>query len=175
MVDRLVGQEEQTIGIDAVPPRLLGTKPISPMTVEELLERAVAQIDDLGARGIGDQPVEQLHLAAGIGDIDRPDKLGKAAGQQRLARIEIEADQRPAAVQEKLHQEPREQRLAHPRARRGDDVEGSRLHGITAARFYERLTTCTRGYRRGAAPLATNSLSLMRSYSPHTLPSQWRT
>lgn len=90
---------------------------------EELLERAVPQIDYLGASGVRKETIEQRHLAAGIGDIDGPHQLGKAAGQQRFAGVEVEADQRSAAVAQKLHQKTRQQRLAHPRARRCDDIE----------------------------------------------------
>ena len=59
---------------------------------EKLLGQAVAEIDHRGAPIVGDQPVEQRHLAGGIGDIDGPDQLGEMRGERRLARIEIVAD-----------------------------------------------------------------------------------
>jgi hypothetical protein len=39
-------------------------------------------------------------LALGIGDIDRPDAAWKMRSQRRLARIEVVADDRPAAEAE---------------------------------------------------------------------------
>ena len=70
------------------------SKPISAITEKNCSNRRVAQIDDGGAPLIGDQPVEQRHLAAGIGDIDGPDQIGEIGAKRRLARIEIVADQR---------------------------------------------------------------------------------
>jgi hypothetical protein len=125
--DRLIG-DKQDDRIRAAPPRLLGEADVAD-DAEELLEWPVTDIDDRGARGVGQQPVEQFHLSADFADIDRPDQFGEAAGQRGLARIEVVTDQWAAVVEEKFHQQPRQQGLAHARMRRRDDVERRRLEG----------------------------------------------
>ena len=81
-----------------------------------------------GARRIGDQAVEQFHLAACAGDVDRPDQLGKPFREQRLSWIKVVSHKRPASRIKKLDQEPRKQRLADPGPRRRDNVYRGWLH-----------------------------------------------
>ena len=88
--------DEQHDRLDLPPPRFLHEADLRHHG-EELLEQAVAEVDDGGPPIVGDQPVEQRHLAARIGDVDGPDQVGEVAGQRRFARIEIVADQRLAA------------------------------------------------------------------------------
>ena len=94
---------------------------------KELLERGVTQIDHLRRHVVGDQLVEQFHLAAGVGDVHGPDQVGEMAGERRLARIEVEADKRPVVGAKVLNQQPGEQGLAHARMRRRDDIERRQL------------------------------------------------
>ena len=59
---------------------------------EELIEQSVAEIDHRRAPVIGQNAIEQRHLAACIGDVDRPDQVRKTAGESGLAGIEIITD-----------------------------------------------------------------------------------
>ena len=45
---------------------------------------------------VGDQPVEQRHLAARIGDVGGPGQVWEVGRQRRLARVEIVTDQEAA-------------------------------------------------------------------------------
>src|ERR1700722_15710993 len=78
---------------------------------EELLERRVAEVDDLGAGIVRDQAVEQLHRAERFSYFDRPDERREAPRERRLARIEVVADERAVAGVEKFDQQSRQQRL----------------------------------------------------------------
>ena len=124
-------------------------KPISAVTAKNWSNGAVAEIDDLRARRIRDQPVEQLHLAACVDDVHGPDQLWETGRERRLARIEVVADQRPAAGAEKFDHQPRDQRLAGPRAGRRDNVEGSRPHIVMSSPQLSRLRPARGMFRSG--------------------------
>ena len=118
---RRVGHEQHD-RLDQTPPRLRHEADFI-QDAEELLERRVAEVDDLGAGIVRDQAVEQLHLAERFSYVDRPDQMREASRERRLARIEVVADERAVAGVKKFDQQSRQQRLAHARPRRGDDVK----------------------------------------------------
>ena len=102
---------------------------------EELVERPIAEVDHPRDRIPGDQLIEQRHLAACVRNIDRPGQFGETPGQRRFARVEIVGDERPIGIAEELDEQAREQRLAHARARRGNDVERCLLRHPRYPRF----------------------------------------
>ena len=87
--------------LDRAPPRLLHEADLRHHR-EELVERAVAQIDDLGARIVRDQPVEQRHLAAGVADVDGPDQVGEAAASAP-ARADADRSRRAAGRRQRKY------------------------------------------------------------------------
>ena len=91
---------------------------------EERIERLVAEIDDLAHAVLGDQAVEQRHLALDIADAGDGRARGQELRQRAAARIEIESRHRPAFPGVELGEQPRQQRLADARARRSDDGDG---------------------------------------------------
>ena len=111
------------------------TKPIWLGDGEKRGKRLVAEIDDLGDAVVGDQPVEQRHLPVDVADRRRGGVLGQELRQRVLAGVEIEAGDGAALVQMKVDEQPRQQRLADARPRRGDDGHGTaQRHQITGRR-----------------------------------------
>ena len=53
--------------------------------LEELVEWTITEIDDRRGPAIGNNTVEQRHLTARVGDIDRPDQVGEARGEQVIS------------------------------------------------------------------------------------------
>jgi hypothetical protein len=90
---------------------------------EELIEQPLAEIDDCRTPVVGENAVEQRHLTACVGNVDRPDQTRKTAGEGGLARIKIITDQRAPADPQEIDQQAAEQRLPDARVSRGDDVE----------------------------------------------------
>ncbi|HEV2625367.1 MAG TPA: hypothetical protein VGV62_09665 [Xanthobacteraceae bacterium] len=83
--------------------------------LEELVDRTITEIDDRRAPVIGNNAVEQRHLTARVGDIDRPDQVGEAGGERGLAGFKIVADQRSPAQPQEFNEKPRQQRFSNAR------------------------------------------------------------
>jgi hypothetical protein len=71
---------------------------------EELIEQPLAEIDDCRTPVVGENAVEQRHLTACVGNVDRPDQTRKTAGEGGLARIKIITDQRAPADPQEIDQ-----------------------------------------------------------------------
>jgi hypothetical protein len=82
---------------------------------EELVEWTIAEIDDRRAPMIGNNTIEQRHLTARVGDIDRPDQVGEASGVRRLAGFKIITDHRSPAHPQEFNEKPRQQRFSDAR------------------------------------------------------------
>ena len=122
---------------------------------KELIE----QIDDRRAPVIAENAIEQRHLTACVGDVDRPDQIRKTAGEGGLAGIKIVTDQRAPAHPQEIDQEAAEQRSPNTRVSRGDNVE---LRLLRHARFRSSCERAVNVYElrnrdTSAAMLAVNS------------------
>ena len=196
---RRIGHEQHD-RLDQTPPRFRNEADFL-HHLEELVERGVAEVDDLGAGVVRDQPVEQRHLALRFGNVDDRDEMRKAAGERRLARMEVVAGKRPAVGSGKIRSaaarsgscrragaasrrcrwgwgRPSASQLRSPHER--SDMRERRpgfrcahpgYNYFRATYNYDRPPACA----RVGVLLATMSLSLTRSYSAQTLPSQCRT
>ena len=88
---------------------------------EELRERAVPEIDDLGNAVLDDQTIEQRHLAPDVGEVG----AGRQAAVSRRipGRIEIEGHRLAAVQAKEVGEEPRQEGLSDLRSRGGDDED----------------------------------------------------
>jgi hypothetical protein len=80
-----------------------------------LVEWAIAEIDDRRAPVIGNNAVKQRHLTARVGDIDRPDQIGKAGGECGLVGFKIITHHRSSAQPQEFNEKPRQQRFSDAR------------------------------------------------------------
>jgi hypothetical protein len=88
-----------------------------------LIEQSLAEIDDRRAPVIAENAIEQRHLTACVGNVDRPDQIRKTTSEGGLAGIKIVTDQRAPAHPQEIDQQAAEQRSPDTRVSRRDDVE----------------------------------------------------
>src|SRR6185312_14755223 len=161
-------------GGNTVPPRFLGKADLARYG-DERFERLVAEIHDLRNSIVRHQAIEQRHLPGDSTDVGDSRVLGQKLRKRIVVAIEIEARHRAAVVKLIVDEQTREQRLADAWTRRCNDNDGTaERHPLTAAAVDRRAD----GYQPAAWRTLfsdfdpTRSISLTRSYSFQTLPSQ---
>jgi hypothetical protein len=92
--------------LDHAPPRLAEKADLGGKR-KEPLERALAEIDDLGDAVVHDEAVEQGHLRASGAEVCLHRYVRQKIRERALARIEIEGADRAAVDAQEIGQEPR--------------------------------------------------------------------
>src|SRR5262249_14871900 len=96
---------------------------------EKVLEHAMADIDDVRAMVVCEQPVEKCHLPAGIIDIGNRRDVWQIIRQLRTFVGQIEGRHGSIIDHVELSEQPRNQGLSDATTRRANDVERSGLAG----------------------------------------------
>ena len=120
-------RDEQDDRRDAAPRRFLDESDFLGH-LEELVERVKTEIDHLGDPVIDDQAVHQRHFSVGVVDLGGLGDIREIIEQRRFFQIDVECDDLAVFQQQEFGQLPRDQRLAHQRAGRADDVDKRLAH-----------------------------------------------
>src|SRR5258705_5884848 len=101
---------------------------------EKVLERPVANINDSWTVFLGDQPVEQCHLATSVANVDNRRDLWQIVRQLRTFVGQVECRNGSIFENVEFGEQPRNQSLSDASTRGADDVERSGLAGHARVR-----------------------------------------
>src|SRR5262245_41887332 len=133
---------------------------------EEILERAVADIDDVGAVGVSDQLLEQCHLAEDVIDLGDLRELRQVVDELRSFVGQIERGHGTVGEDVELGEQPRKESFSDAPARRADDVERGGLVAHATALWHGRcppLPCCVRSPSAAVSPAAVTGRTAARA------------